>query len=53
MRLAEAHGVGTRDLKRIEVLGTPIEAARFDMRSFRAPVKGVAAALYKRSRSPF
>lgn len=38
MRLAEEHGVGTRDLRRIEVLGTPIAKARFSMRSFRAPV---------------
>jgi len=40
MLLAEKHGVGTADLSRIEVLGTPIAAARFDMRSFRAPVTG-------------
>lgn len=38
MRLAEEHGVGTRDLSRIEVVGVPIAQARFDMRSFRAPV---------------
>jgi uncharacterized protein (DUF362 family) len=29
LRLAEELGVGTRDLKRIEVVGTPIEQARF------------------------
>lgn len=39
MRLAEEHGVGTRDLKRIEVVGVPIAKARFDIRSFRAPVQ--------------
>lgn len=33
LRLAEELGVGTRDLKRIEVLGTPIERARFDFRA--------------------
>jgi uncharacterized protein (DUF362 family) len=38
MRLAEEHGVGTRDLGRIEVVGVPVALARFDMRSFRAPV---------------
>lgn len=32
LRLAEEHGVGTRDLKRIEVLGTPVRDARFDFR---------------------
>ena len=32
LRLAEMHGVGTRDLKRIEVLGTSIADARFDFR---------------------
>ena len=30
LRLAEEHGIGTRDLKRIEVAGTPIEQVRFD-----------------------
>ena len=29
LKLAEGLGVGTRDLKRIEVVGTPIEKARF------------------------
>ena len=29
LRLAESLGVGTRDLKRIEVVGTPIERARY------------------------
>ena len=32
LRLAELHGVGTRDLKRIEVLGTPISAAKVNYR---------------------
>ena len=30
LRLAEEHGIGTRDLSRIEIAGTPIEQARFD-----------------------
>jgi hypothetical protein len=29
LRLAESLGVGTRDLKRIEVVGTPIARARY------------------------
>ena len=32
LRLAEEHGVGTRDLSRIEVIGTPIREALFDFR---------------------
>ncbi len=32
LRLAEELGVGTRDLKRIEVVGTSIKEARFEMR---------------------
>ena len=32
LRLAEDLGVGTRDLKRIEVLGTPIAQACFNFR---------------------
>jgi hypothetical protein len=42
LRLAEEHGVGTRDLRRIEVLGTPVSAARFDFRASRqaAPKPG-------------
>jgi hypothetical protein len=32
LRLAEELGVGTRDLRRIEVIGTSIKNARFDMR---------------------
>jgi uncharacterized protein (DUF362 family) len=36
LRLAEELGVGTRDLARIEVIGTPIAQARFD---FRNPVR--------------
>jgi uncharacterized protein (DUF362 family) len=33
LRLAEQHGVGTRDLRRIEVAGVPIEQARYKFRS--------------------
>ncbi len=33
LHLAEQLGVGTRDLKQIEVLGTPIEKARFNFRN--------------------
>jgi len=33
LKLAEALGVGTRDLKRIEVVGTPIADAKFDIRA--------------------
>jgi uncharacterized protein (DUF362 family) len=33
LRLAEQLGVGTRDLKQIEVLGSPISAVRFPFRS--------------------
>ncbi|MFN7924238.1 MAG: DUF362 domain-containing protein [Bryobacteraceae bacterium] len=32
LRLAEQHGVGTRDLKRIEVVGGEISRLKFDMR---------------------
>ena len=35
LALAEAAGVGTRDLKRIEVVGTPIADARFDFAAIR------------------
>ena len=35
LRLAEELGVGTRDLKRIEVLGTPIAQARFSFADIR------------------
>ncbi|HSW48827.1 MAG TPA: DUF362 domain-containing protein [Bryobacteraceae bacterium] len=33
LRLAEELGVGTRDLKQIEVIGTPIEQAKFEIRA--------------------
>lgn len=33
LRLAEELGLGTRDLKQIEVIGTPIEQVRFDFRA--------------------
>jgi hypothetical protein len=35
LRLAEEHGVGTRDLRRIEIAGLPIEQVRFDIRKYR------------------
>ena len=35
LRLAEDRGLGTRDLKRIQVIGTPIEQARFDFAAMR------------------
>jgi uncharacterized protein (DUF362 family) len=35
LRLAEDVGMGTRDLKRIEVAGTPIVQARFDFATLR------------------
>jgi hypothetical protein len=33
LKLAEELGVGTRDLKRIEVIGVPIAEAKFDYRA--------------------
>ena len=33
LRLAEQLGVGTRDLRQIEVVGTPIAKAQFSFRS--------------------
>jgi hypothetical protein len=33
LRFAEQHGLGTRDLRRIEVAGTPIAEARFNFRA--------------------
>jgi uncharacterized protein (DUF362 family) len=35
VKLAEEAGLGTRDLKRIEVIGTPIAEARFDFAALR------------------
>jgi uncharacterized protein (DUF362 family) len=35
LRLAEEVGLGTRDLRRIEVIGTPIAQARFDFAALR------------------
>jgi uncharacterized protein (DUF362 family) len=35
LRLAEEAGIGTRDLKRIEVVGTSINKARFDFAAIR------------------
>jgi uncharacterized protein (DUF362 family) len=37
MELAEGHGVGTRDLSRIEVLGLPIAEGRIEFGKHRAP----------------
>jgi hypothetical protein len=37
LRLAEGLGVGTCDLRRIEVLGTPISKALFDFKATRQP----------------
>jgi uncharacterized protein (DUF362 family) len=34
LRLAEDAGIGTRDLQRIEVIGLPIQKARFDFSAF-------------------
>jgi uncharacterized protein (DUF362 family) len=36
LKLAEAVGIGTRDLKNIEVVGTPIQSAIFDYAKIRA-----------------
>jgi hypothetical protein len=35
LRLAEDVGIGTRDLSRIEVIGTPIREALFDFSAIR------------------
>ena len=35
LQLAEMHGVGTRDMRRIEVIGTPIKDAMFDFADLR------------------
>ncbi len=40
LRLAEEHGVGTRDLQRIEVIGTSIAEARFRFRDVEGPAPG-------------
>jgi uncharacterized protein (DUF362 family) len=37
LKLAEELGVGTRDLKRIEVIGVPIEQARFSFPEHLGP----------------
>jgi len=36
LKLAEEAGIGTRDLKRIEVVGVPIKSAMFDFAKLRA-----------------
>ena len=38
LRLAEDHGVGTLDRKRIEVVGLPISEGRFEFRKHRGPI---------------
>jgi uncharacterized protein (DUF362 family) len=38
LRLAEEAGLGTRDLRRIEVIGTPVKEARFDFAAGQARV---------------
>src|ERR1035441_9286159 len=38
--LAEQHGIGTRDLRRIEVIGPPISDVRLDYRAHRAARRG-------------
>jgi uncharacterized protein (DUF362 family) len=40
VKLAEEAGLGTRDLSRIEVLGTPIAEARFDFAALRKARRG-------------
>jgi uncharacterized protein (DUF362 family) len=41
LRLAEEVGLGTRDLKRIEVVGQSVKEARFDFRAFAKGPAGV------------
>lgn len=40
LKLAEDVGLGARDLKRIEVIGTPIAAAKFDFAGMRSKRRG-------------
>ena len=40
LKLAEEAGLGTRDLKRIEVIGTPVREAMFDFAAIRAKRRG-------------
>ena len=42
LKLAEDVGLGTRDLKRIEVIGTPIAGAAFDFAAIRKKRRGLA-----------
>jgi len=44
LRLAEDVGLGTRDLKRIEVIGTPIKDAMFDFAAIRRERRAAAIA---------
>jgi uncharacterized protein (DUF362 family) len=41
LQLAESVGVGTRDLKKIELVGTPIAEVRFDFASIRQQRRGL------------
>jgi len=43
LKLAEDAGLGTRDLKRIEVLGTPIADAKFDFAAIRRQRRAAAS----------
>jgi hypothetical protein len=38
LRLAEELGIGTRDLRKIEVVGVPIEQARYDFAALRKTI---------------
>ncbi len=40
LELAEAAGIGTRDLRRIEVMGAPIEESKFDFAGIRKRRRG-------------
>lgn len=46
LKLAEEAGLGTRDLRRIEVLGTPIAEARFDFAALRRQRRNVPRGEY-------
>lgn len=47
LRLAEDVGLGTRDLKRIEVIGTPLKQAVFDYAAIRKPVLPASASPFQ------
>ncbi|MFB3777481.1 MAG: DUF362 domain-containing protein [Bryobacteraceae bacterium] len=48
LRLAEDVGLGTRDLKKIEVIGTPISEVRFDFLAYRQKFRRQATEAAKR-----